>query len=103
MGEDQITEILRRLESMTNEMHSCSREVSKLSGIVDQVTNRTIEDLKNRVTALEEKHSKDVGDLYKLMRDHEKENHSSKMLSQLLINFGTMAATVGTMYLMMKG
>ncbi len=96
MGEEQISEVLRRLESMTNELHSCSREVSNLSGIVDQVTNRTIEDLKNRVTELEKKHSKDVSELYQLMRDHEKDNHSSNSSRDSWVAIAVIFCTIAT-------
>ncbi len=81
---------------MTNELHSCSREVSKLIGIVDQVTNGTIKDLKDSVTSLEEKHSKDTGELYQLMRDHEKENHSSKSSRDSWVAVAVIICTIVT-------
>ena len=97
MTEEKESNLELKIDTLT-------KVVFELKGAVEANTNgEDILELRKRVTRLEDDHRLDVDKLYELMRQHEKENHSSKVLTQVLINFGTMVATVGAMFLMMKG
>ncbi len=97
MPENKESNLEEKIDTLT-------KVVFELKGSIDSNSHGAdIKELKDRITKLEDKHRDDVDKLFCLMRDHEKENHSSKVFIQFLINFGTMAATIGTVYFMMKG
>ncbi len=98
--------------SVERQLVELTKVVYELKGAVEKSAAHAapcnfLGDLEKKINAeiknVDDARSRDVRELHNLFRQHKDENHSSKMLIPVLINLGTMAATIGAMFLMMKG